>query len=151
MSTRDRLAELGLVLPEPPVPAGAYTRATRAGDLIFVAGQLPLRDGEMVYTGRIGDDLSIDEGYAASRLCALNALSILEAEAGSLDDVKQILRLGGFVCSAVGFTDQPRVVNGASDLMQAVLGEAGVHARLAVGVSELPLGAAVELEVIAAL
>ena len=151
MSARDRLAELGLVLPDPPEPAGAYTRATRAGALIFVAGQLPLRDGEMVYAGRIGDDLSVDEGYAASRLCALNALSILEAEAGSLDDVKQILRLGGFVCSATGFTDQPRVVNGASDLMQAVLGEAGVHARLAVGVSELPLGAAVELEVIAAL
>ena len=149
MSARDRLAELGLTMPAPPQPAGAYTRATRAGELIFVAGQLPLRDGGIAYAGKVGDDLSVGEGYAACQLCALNALSILEAEIGSLDEVKQIVRMSGFVCSATGFTEQAAVVNGASDLMKDVLGDRGVHARLAVGVSELPLGAAVELEVIA--
>ena len=96
MSARDRLAELGLTMPAPPQPAGAYTRATRAGELIFVAGQLPLRDGGIAYAGKVGDDLSVDEGYAACQLCALNALSILEAEIGSLDEVKQIVRMSGF-------------------------------------------------------
>ena len=149
MSARDRLTALGLTLPAPPQPAGAYTRATRAGELIFVAGQLPLRDGGIAYAGKVGSDLSVEEGYAACQLCALNALSVLEAEIGSLDEVKQILRMSGFVCSAPGFTDQAKVVNGASELMKEVLGERGIHARLAIGVSELPLGAAVELEVIA--
>ena len=149
MSARDRQNELGLSMPEPPQPAGAYTRAIRAEGLIFVAGQLPLRNGEIAYAGKIGSDLSVDEGFAACQLCALNALSILEAEIGSLDEVKQIVRMSGFVCSAPGFTDQAKVVNGASELMKDVLGNRGVHARLAVGVSELPLGAAVELEVIA--
>ncbi len=149
MSARDRLSELGLSMPEPPQPAGAYTRAVRVEGLIFVAGQLPLRDGVIAYTGKIGADLSVDEGYAASQLCALNALSVIEAEIGSLDQIKQIVRMSGFVCSAAGFTDQAKVVNGASDLMKEVLGDRGVHARLAVGVSELPLAAAVELEVIA--
>lgn len=149
MSVRDRLDELGLSMPDPPEPAGAYTRAIRAGGLIFVAGQLPLQNGKIAFAGKVGSDLSIDEGYAACQLCALNALSILEAECGSLDEIKQIVRMSGFVCSAAGFTDQAKVVNGASELMKEVLGERGVHARLAVGVSELPLGAAVELEVIA--
>jgi enamine deaminase RidA (YjgF/YER057c/UK114 family) len=149
MSARDRLDELGLSMPDPPEPAGAYTRAIRAGGLIFVAGQLPLQNGKIAFAGKVGSDLSIDEGYAACQLCALNALSILEAECGSLDEIKQIVRMSGFVCSAAGFTDQAKVVNGASELMKEVLGERGVHARLAVGVSELPLGAAVELEVIA--
>jgi enamine deaminase RidA (YjgF/YER057c/UK114 family) len=120
----------------------------RAGDLLFVAGQLPVAEGEVVYGGKVGADLSADEGYQASRLCALNALSILEAEVG-LDHVARIARLTGYVCSAPGFTAQPAVVNGASELMAEVFGERGVHARLAVGVMELPLGAAVELEVIA--
>lgn len=149
MSARDRLNDLGLSMPDPPEPAGAYTRAIRAGGLIFVAGQLPLQNGKIAFAGKVGIDLSVDEGYAACQLCALNALSILEAECGSLDEIKQIVRMSGFVCSAAGFTDQAKVVNGASELMKEVLGDRGVHARLAVGVSELPLGAAVELEVIA--
>ena len=136
-------------MPDPPEPAGAYTRAIRAGGLIFVAGQLPLQNGKIAFAGKVGSDLSVDAGYAACQLCALNALSILEAECGSLDEIKQIVRMSGFVCSAAGFTDQAKVVNGASELMKEVLGDRGVHARLAVGVSELPLGAAVELEVIA--
>jgi enamine deaminase RidA (YjgF/YER057c/UK114 family) len=148
MSAKDRLASLGLVLPEPPAPAGAYTRAVRAGDLIFLAGQLPIERGKVTYVGKVGSTLSVEEGYDACRLCALNALSILEVEAGGLESVR-IVRMTGFVCSAEGFTDQPKVVNGASELMSAVLEERGIHSRLAIGVAELPLGAAVELEVIA--
>lgn len=151
MSAEEKLAELGLVLPDPPQPAGAYTRAVRWGDLVFVAGQLPIEQGKIRYAGRVGSDLNTEEGYAAARLCALNGLSILKAEAGSLEQVVRIVRLGGFVASADGFTDQAKVVNGASELFAAVLGPRGVHARLAVGVSQLPLGAAVELEIIAAL
>ncbi|MFC1525383.1 RidA family protein [Candidatus Latescibacterota bacterium] len=149
MSTKDRLMELGLTLPPPPEPAGAYTRAVRVGELVFVAGQLPVVDGEVVFGGKVGGEVSVDEGYQASRLCALNALSILEAEAGGLDHIARIVRLTGFVCSADGFTQQAAVVNGASELMAEVFGQRGVHARLAVGVVGLPLGAAVELEVIA--
>ena len=151
MTAEERLAELGLVLPDPPQPAGAYIRAVRWGDLIFVAGQLPLDQGRIRYAGRVGAELSVEEGYAAARLCAINGLSILKAEAGGLDRVARILRLGGFVASADGFTEQAKVVNGASELFSTVLGPRGVHARLAVGVNQLPLGAAVELEIIAAL
>lgn len=151
MNAEEKLAELGLALPDPPQPAGAYTRAVRWGELIFVAGQLPLEAGRVRYAGRVGSDLSLEEGYAAARLCALNGLSILRAEAGDLGKVARIVRLGGFVASADGFTDQAKVVNGASELFAAVLGPRGIHARLAVGVSQLPLGAAVELEIIAAL
>ena len=151
MNAEEKLADLGLVLPDPPQPAGAYTRAVRWGDLLFVAGQLPIEQGRIRYAGRVGGELSLEEGYAAARLCALNGLSILKAEAGSLERVARIVRLGGFVASADGFTDQAKVVNGASELFAAVMGPRGVHARLAVGVSQLPLGAAVELEIIAAL
>ena len=149
MSAADRLAALGLELPVPPQPAGAYTRAVRAGDLIFVSGQLPLEDGKIKYAGMVGDQLSEAEGYAAARLCALNALSILQAEVGDLEQVGRIVRLGGFVCSAPGFSGQAAVVNGASELVYEVLQERGVHARFAVGAPGLPLNAAVELEVIA--
>ena len=153
MGALERLEELGLDLPEPPVPAGAYTRAVRTGDLVFVSGQLPLADGVMTCVGAVGggDDTAgatADEGYAAARLCALNALGVLAAEGHDLDRVR-IVRMTGFVCSAPGFTGQAQVVNGASELMAAVLGDAGVHARVAVGVNSLPLDAAVELEVIA--
>lgn len=153
MGALERLEQLGLDLPEPPVPAGAYTRAVRAGDLVFVSGQLPLADGVMTCVGAVGggDDTAgatADEGYAAARLCALNALGVLAAEGHDLDRVR-IVRMTGFVCSAPGFTGQAQVVNGASELMAAVLGDAGVHARVAVGVNSLPLDAAVELEVIA--
>ena len=149
MSAESKLAELGLSLPEPPAPAGAYVRAKRAGDLIFVAGQLPMVDGEVKVLGKVGSERSLEEGYEAAKLCALNALSILKAEAGTLDNIRQLVRVEGFVCSADGFTDQPKVINGASEFFAAVLGERGSHARLAIGVNELPLGAAVELSVIA--
>lgn len=149
MSVDDRLRELGLLLPDPPAPAGAYVRAKRTGNLIFVAGQLPMVSGELQSVGHVGDDVSLDEGYEAAKICGLNVLSILKAETGSLDNIVQMVRVEGFVCSADGFSDQPKVINGASDLFSEVLSEAGPHARLAIGVKELPLGASVELSAIA--
>lgn len=149
MSIADKLNELGLTLPEPPQPAGAYVRAKKTGNLIFVAGQLPMVAGELKHAGRVGDNISLEDGFEAAKICALNILSILQAEAGSLDNIAQMIRVEGFVCSADGFTDQPKVINGASDLFSNVLGEAGSHARLAIGVKELPLGASVEISAIA--
>ena len=149
MTGEEKLKELGLTLPDPPAPAGAYVRAKRTGNLIFVAGQIPMVAGELKYVGRVGEDLTLEDGYEAARICALNALSILKAEAGSLENIKQLVRVAGFVRSSTGFTDQPKVINGASELLAEVLGERGTHARLAIGSTELPLGVAVELEVIA--
>jgi enamine deaminase RidA (YjgF/YER057c/UK114 family) len=149
MGAIDNLQAAGLALPAPPAPAGAYTRAVRVGDLVFVAGQLPLVDGQLAGEGVIGEGgLSVEAGYAAAQRCALNALGVLAADGCDLDRVR-IVRMTGYVASAAGFTGQAQVVNGASELMAQVLGEAGVHARIAVGVSALPLNAAVELEVIA--
>ena len=141
MGALEKLEELGLCLPDPPAPAGAYIRAVRAGDLVFVSGQLPMADGVITCSGAVGGD-------DAPTADALNALGVLAAEGHDLDGVR-IVRMTGFVCSAPGFTGQAQVVNGASELMATVLGDAGVHARVAVGVSSLPLDAAVELEVIA--
>ena len=148
MGAKDRLKKMGLSLPEPPQPAGSYTGAVRSGSLLFISGQLPIVKGVVQQGGIVGEDITTDQGQEAARLCALNALSILEEEAGSLDCVR-IIRIGGYVCSAPGFTGQAQVINGASDLLAAILGERGVHSRLAVGVQALPLGASVELEVIA--
>ena len=150
MTAADRLSELNLQLPPPPQPAGAYTGAVKSGGLIFVSGQLPIADGKLQYAGILGEDLDLEAGYAAAQLCALNALSVLNAETENLDHVT-IVRLGGYVASASNFFEQAKVINGASDLMAEVLGNRGIHARLAVGAPSLPLGAAVELEVIAAM
>mgnify|MGYP001133894657 CR=1 FL=1 len=149
MSVQARLEQLGIVLPPPPQPAGAYAPAVRTGDLVFVAGQLPSADGQVQFKGQLGRDLDVAAGQQAARLCALNALSVLAAACGSLDAVRRIVRVGGFICSAPEFTDQPLVLNGASELIAQVLGPAGVHARVAVGCPCLPLGAAVELELLA--
>jgi enamine deaminase RidA (YjgF/YER057c/UK114 family) len=144
-----RLQELDIELPTPPQPAGSYARSVRSGNQIFVSGQLPLIAGEMVFSGPVGEGgLSVEDGAEAARLCALNALSILAADAGDLDKVR-IVRMTGYVATAGAFAGQAAVMNGASDLMAAVLADAGVHARVAVGVQRLPLDAAVELEVIA--
>ena len=122
----------------------------KSGGLIFVSGQLPIADGKLQYAGTLGEDLDLEAGYAAAQLCALNALSVLNAETENMDDVN-IVRLGGFVASTSNFFEQAKVIDGASDLMAEVLGDRGIHARLAVGAPSLPLGAAVELEVIAAM
>lgn len=144
-----KLAELGLTLPEPAAPVAAYVPVVVAGGLAHVSGQLPFIDGVLV-KGRLGEDVSIGEGQDAARACGLMILAQLRAALGSLDRVERIVKLGAFVSSTGDFTDQPKVANGASDLMAAVLGEAGRHARSAVGVPVLPLGAAVEVDAVVA-
>ena len=149
MGAEDKLKELGLTLPELPAPAGAYVPAKRTGNLVYVAGQLPFKDGELLAKGVVGRNVSTDEAYAAARQCGLNILAVLKSEVGSLDNIAQLIRVEGFVASAEGFTDQAKVINGASELFAQVLGEAGSHARFAVGAIELPLGASVEIAAIA--
>jgi len=142
-----RLAELGIALPQPAAPAGAYVPYVVIGSLVFVAGQITLENGEIKYMGRLGENMSVDEGYAAARLCGLNLLAqVRGACAGDLDRVKRVVRLGGFVNSAAVFTDQAKVINGASDLMVEVFGDPGRHARAAVGAPSLPLGVSVEVD-----
>ncbi len=150
MSLSDRLAELGITLPAAAAPVAAYVPVVVTGNLAHVSGQLPFIDGRLV-TGRLGEDVSAEQGYAAARACGLMILAQLEAALGSLDRVEQVVKLGAFVNSAAEFTDQPKVANGASELMAEVFGEAGKHARSAVGVPVLPLGAAVEVDAIVAL
>ena len=144
----DKLRQMGLELPPPPTPVAAYVPALRTGNLVFVSGQIPRVKGELKYRGRVGGSLSMEDGRAAARICALNALAAVKQEIGDLDRVQRIVKLTGYVASASGFTDQPKVVDGASVLLNELLGEKGRHARAAVGVNELPLGAAVELEMI---
>ncbi len=144
-----RLSELRIALPAPPAVAGAYVPFVIVGELVFVSGQLPLVDGVLRYPGRLGETLTTAEGAAAARLCALNLLAHMRAACdGDLDRVGGIVRLGGFVVCTPTFFEQPQVLNGASELMAAVFGEAGRHARFAVGVPALPLGAAVEIEAV---
>jgi enamine deaminase RidA (YjgF/YER057c/UK114 family) len=144
-----RLAELGLKLPEPAAPVAAYVPVVVAGGLAHVSGQLPFVDDVLV-TGRLGADVSTGEGYEAARACGLMILAQLRKTLGSLGRIERIVKLGAFVSSTAEFTDQPKVANGASELMASVFGEAGRHARSAVGVPVLPLGAAVEIDAIVA-
>jgi len=145
-----RLAELGLTLPQPAAPVAAYVPVVVAGNLAHVSGQLPFIDGALV-TGRLGETVTPGQGQAAARACGLMILAQLQAALGSLDRVERVVKLGAFVSSTADFTGQPAVANGASELMVAVFGEAGRHARSAVGVPVLPLGAAVEVDAIVAL
>jgi enamine deaminase RidA (YjgF/YER057c/UK114 family) len=149
MSAEDRLKELGIELPPAPQPLASYVPVSVSGGFAFVAGQVPMAEGKPLVTGKLGDNIDVATGADAARRCALQALAALRFELGSLDRVSRIVRLGVFVASASGFTDQPKVANGASDLLAEVFGESGRHARIAVGVSELPLGAPVEVEVLA--
>lgn len=144
-----RLAALGLTLPEPAAPVAAYVPVVVAGGLAHVSGQLPFLSGRLV-TGRLGEDVSLEDGILAAQACGVMILAQLKKALGSLDRVERIVKLGGFVNSIGTFTDQPKVINGASELMAAVFGEAGQHARSAVGVPVLPLGAAVEVDAIVA-
>ncbi len=145
-----RLAELGLTLPVAASPVAAYVPVVIAGGLAHVSGQLPFIDGALV-TGRLGDDVTTEQGTAAARACGLMILAQLKAALGSLDRVERVVKLGAFINSTGDYTDQPKVANGASELMAAVFGDAGKHARSAVGVPVLPLGAAVEVDAIVAL
>ncbi len=144
-----RLAELGLELPEAAAPVASYVPVVVSGGLAHVSGQLPFVNG-MLVTGRLGDDVMLDEGIAAARACGLMILAQLKAALGSLAQVERVVKFGVFVSSTAEFTDQPKVANGASDLMAAVFGAAGRHARSAVGVPVLPLGAVVEVDAIVA-
>jgi enamine deaminase RidA (YjgF/YER057c/UK114 family) len=142
-----RLAELGIELPSVATPLAAYVPAVRAGNLVYTSGQLPVDDGKLVLTGKVGHDLTPEEGRILARTSALNALAAIDALVG-IDSVIRVVKVVGYVASADGFTGQPGVVNGASELFAEVFGDAGAHARSAVGVAELPLDAPVEVEVI---
>jgi len=145
----EKLAALGLELPVAAAPVANYVGHTVSGRTVFISGQLPFKDGKLLVAGRLGDGVSIEDGYAAGRQCGLNILAHLKAACGGdLDRVARVLRLGGFVNSTPEFADAPKCVNGASDLMVAVFGDAGRHARAAVGVASLPAGAAVEVDAV---
>ena len=150
MSTpQARLAGLGLVLPPVAAPLAAYVPAVRTGSYVYTAGQLPLAEGKLLATGKVGAQISADEAARLARTCALNGLAAVASVAGGLSAIRRIVKVTGFVASSPGFTGQPQVLNGASELLLEVLGEAGRHARSAVGVAELPLDAPVEVELIA--
>jgi len=141
-----RLKANGILLSAPPAPAANYLPFTIEGSLLTISGQLPLQNGKLVFTGKLGDGVSLEDGQEAARLCAINILNQAYGALGDLGRIRRCVRLGGFVASTPGFTDQHKVINGASDLIVAILGEPGKHARAAVGVSALPLDAAVEVE-----
>jgi enamine deaminase RidA (YjgF/YER057c/UK114 family) len=150
VSTRQaRLAELGLVLPPVAAPVAAYMPAVRTGSYVYTAGQLPLAEGKLLATGKVGAEVSAEEAARLARTCALNGLAAVASVAGGLAAIRRVVKVTGFVASSPGFTGQPQVLNGASELLLDVLGEAGRHARSAVGVAELPLDAPVEVELIA--
>jgi|ERR1043166_2488609 enamine deaminase RidA (YjgF/YER057c/UK114 family) len=149
MTPSQKLAELRITLPPVTAPIGSYVPGIRTGNLVLVSGQLPFVDGKLSAVGKVGADISIEEAIAGARIAGLNALGIAAHTAGGIDRISRIIRLAVFVASAPGFTDQPKVANGASDLMAEIFGEAGKHVRAAVGASELPRGAAVEVELVA--
>jgi enamine deaminase RidA (YjgF/YER057c/UK114 family) len=149
MSTpEERLAELGLSVPEVAKPVAAYIPAVRSGHHVFTSGQLPMRQGQLIQTGKVGGEVTLDEAVECARQCALNALAAIRAEIGELSNIKRIVKVVAFVASTPDFTGQPLVANGVSELLGEVFGEAGRHARSAVGVPVLPLDAPVEVELI---
>jgi enamine deaminase RidA (YjgF/YER057c/UK114 family) len=150
MSIDQRLAELGITLPQPAAPVASYVPTVEVGGLLYISGQVSFGEDGQLIKGRLGEDVDLDGGIAAARRCGIMLLAQMKAALGSLDRVERVVKLGAFVNSAGDFTDQPKVANGASELMQDVFGEAGRHARSAVGVPVLPLGAAVEIDAVVA-
>ena len=148
MEIEAKLKELGLTLPKPPQPVAAYLPALQVGDLLFLSGTTCYVDGGLLYTGRVGAELSLEEGYAAARQTALNLLSVIKATLGDLDRVERVVKLNGYVNSAREFDRQPEVINGASELLEKIFGERGRHARTSIGVSALPAHIPVEIELI---
>ena len=148
MTIETKLAEMGITLPSVAPSVGAYISGVRSGNLLFISGQLPSHGGKILISGRVGQEVTLDHARDAARLCAINALAAVKDHLGSLEKLERIVRLEVFVNSAPGFTAQPQVANGASQMLHELFGSAGRHARLAVGVSELPLNAAVELAMI---
>lgn len=143
-----RLVELGVQLPEPPKPAASYIPSRRTGNLIYVSGQDCRKEGSLLYEGKLGSDLSVEQGKEAARQAMINCLAVLQAQAGSLDEVTKVVEVFGLVNSAPGFVEHPYVINGASDLLDEVFGETGQHSRIAFGTSELPFNTPVEVKTI---
>ena len=148
MTIEERILQLGVSLPEAPKPVATYVPACLAGDLLFVSGVLPVQNGTLALTGKLGQELHVEQGYEAAQVAVLNALAIVRQELGTLDRVRRVVRMTGHVASASGFSEQPAVINGASDFLVKLFGEKGRHARLALGAAELPLQAPIELELI---
>lgn len=146
MRPSERLAELGLALPAVAAPVGSYVPAKRSGSHVLTSGQLPFRDGAVVYTGKVPGDVSVADAAKGAEIAALNAIAAAASVVGGIDSIKQVVRVAVYVNSSAGFTAQPKVANGASDLFVKIFGDAGKHARAALGVAELPLNAALELE-----
>lgn len=146
MTAEENLTQLGIVLPEPPAPAGLYSPCVQVGPLLFVSGQVPSANGAVLRHGKCGESVTLEEGAALARQCALQALAIVRKQLGSLDRVVKVARTAGYVASAPGFIEHPRVINGASQLLIDVFGEPGRGARIAIGVAELPSGVPVEVE-----
>jgi enamine deaminase RidA (YjgF/YER057c/UK114 family) len=149
-NAEEKLAELGLELPAVAKPVAEYVPGVRVGDMVYVSGQGPIRGGKIVYVGRVGADVSVEEAYEAARIACLNCLAVVKSVAGSLDAIDRVVQVRGFVNSAPDFNDQPKVVNGVSDLLVQVLGDRGRHARAALGTSNLPSNIPVEVEMIVA-
>ncbi len=148
MSPEEKLKQLGIELPDLPKPLGSYVPFVKTGNLVFISGMLPIENGKLLYTGRVGESVSLDEAAVAARRSAINAIAVLRSAIGSLDFLRRCVKVTAFVASSHDFTDQPKVVNGASDLLFQVFGEAGLHARAAVGVHILPMNSPVEIEFI---
>ena len=148
MSPEDRLKELGIELPEAPSPLGSYVPIIRTGNLVFLSGILPLVQGKLLRQGRVGEDITIDDAREDAKRVVMNALAVLRSHIGSLNTVKRCIKITGYIASSPDFTEQPKVLNAASDLLHEIFGEAGRHARAAVGVTVLPLNASVEIEFI---
>ena len=143
----EKIASLGIKLPNPPIPAGSYVPVVRSGNLLFVSGQIPIEDGRVAFTGKVSED-NLDSAQKSARLCAINILAQLKKELGDLEKVTKIVRISGFVNSVPEFTQQPKVINPASDLFFEIFGEDGKHSRIAVGVASLPLNSMTEIDAI---
>jgi len=148
MTAEEKMAALGIFLPVAPKPVANYIPAVQVGDLLFTSGMLPIREGKLIYEGKLGNEVTLEQGREAARIALLNALSVVREDLGSLDAVLRVVRLTGHVASAAGFTQQPAVLNGASDLLVDLFGETGRHTRVALGAAELPLNSPVELELL---
>ena len=143
-----RLKELGIIIPNAPKPAGSYIPVVLSGKLAFVSGQIPIKDGQVVYQGKVGDAQSIDDAQEAAKLCVINGLAQIEAYCGTLDNLEKIIKISGFVNSTKDFAEHPKVINAASDLLMKIFDEKGRHSRIAIGVSSLPLNATVEIDMV---
>ena len=145
---KERLNDLGISIPNAPKPAGSYVPVVLTGKLAFVSGQIPIKDGQVVYQGKVGDTQSIDDAQEAAKLCVINGLAQIEAYCGTLDNLEKIIKISGFVNSTKDFTEHPKVINAASDLLMKIFDEKGRHSRIAIGVSSLPLNATIEIDMV---